>query len=452
MISEEQLVKIIEVWETQDVEFKQSVHSHQELSQHMCALANTNGGLIFIGISPKKEITGITEDIDKLQQKIAAAAKAIASPIVPVVEVIHYNGKNIVAITVQKAPDCTYHTFDGVIYGKIGSTLHKFEGPQIAEFLRMKQVLSFDDTITNAKLSDLDNQKITNYLNLRKQHDFLQSHAIKDFLISKKLAVQNGELKIKSAALLFFARNPMQFNPQIEIKMVRFSGIEPVDIAAHELVQTTLVEAIDRAMAFVKANIPKRIEVGEQTKSEEKYLYPIQVIRESIVNAVAHRDYFSKDAIQIYVFDDRIEITNPGSLPNALPKELFGTLSVQRNPLTYRILRDYDYVEGLGSGVPRMRAKMREYGLDDPEFGIYPSFFRVVLKANKTKKYDVLNMRQIAAIDFLKKNKTMKMKDYIKLNKVSFGTARLDVNEMITLRFIKRVGIYRGAYYVLRES
>lgn len=451
MISEEQLTKIIDKWETQDVEFKQSIHSYQELSQHMCGLANREGGIIFIGISPKKEIIGVAEDLDRLQQRIAAAAKAIAPPVVPEIEIISYMGKNIAAIKIPKALDSTYHTFEGVIYSKIGSTLHKFEGQQIAEFLRMKQILSFDETLTTAKISDLDSQKINDYLVLRNQQDFLTSHSIKDFLVSSNLATKDGEFKIKNATLLFFAKNPMQFNPQIEIKMVRFSGNEPVNIVAHELIQTTLVEAVERAIAFVKANLSKRIEVSEQAQREERYLYPAQVIRESIVNAVAHRDYFSKDAIQIYMFDNRMEITNPGSLPNALPRELFGTLSVQRNPLTYRILRDYGYVEGLGSGVPRMKARMREYGLDDPEFGIYPSFFRVTLSATNIRKYDILNKRQMIAIEFLKNNKTMKMKDYMRLNKVSFGTARLDVNEMTKLRYIKRVGTYRGAFYVLRE-
>lgn len=451
-MNDEQLSKIIETGETQEVEFKQSIHSYQDLSKNMCALANREGGIILIGITAKKEVIGINDDLDQMQQKIVGAANAISPSIVPIVEVVTHKGKKILAIVVQKAPDATYHTFDGVIYSKIGSTIHKFEGQQIAEFLRMRQVLSFDDTASNAKINDLDNQKITNYLTLRRQHDFLASHSIRDFLVSTRLATQNGELKIKNAALLFFAKNPMQFNPQIEIKMVRFAGTEPVNIAAHELIQTTLVEAIERAMAFAKANIPKRIEVGEQAKREEKYLYPIQVIRESIVNAVAHRDYFSKDAIQIYIFDDRMELTNPGSIPSALPKELFGTLSVQRNPLTYRILRDYDYVEGLGSGVPRMRARMREYGLDDPEFGFYPAFFRVILRADKMKGYGGLNKRQIAGIEFLKANKTMKLKAYMKLGRVSFGTARLDVNELIKLGYVKRVGKYRGAYYVLRES
>lgn len=448
----EQLSKIIAVGETQEVEFKESVHSYQELSKHMCALANREGGLILIGVSAAKEPVELKEDLDKLQQKIAAAARAVAPPIVPTIDVLTFKGKKIIAITIQKATDSTYHTYDGAIYSKIGSTLHKFDGPAITEFLRLRQILSFDETISNAKVTDLDHQKITDYLNLRKQQDYLGSHSVKDFLVSTQLATMDGELKIKNAALLFFAKNPMQFNPQMEIKMVRFAGNEPVNIASHELIQATLIEAIDRAMAFTKSNIAKGIAVGSHAKSEETYAYPLQVIRESIVNAVAHRDYFSKDAVQIYIFDDRLEITNPGSIPNALPKELFGTLSVQRNPLTYRILRDFNYVEGLGSGVPRMRARMREQGLDDPEFGIYPHFFRVTLKGRKSKAPEGLNKRQLTGFMFMKNNKSMKMADYIKLTKVSFGTARNDINDMIKQGYVKRVGKFRGAYYTLREE
>ncbi|HLC55033.1 MAG TPA: ATP-binding protein, partial [Candidatus Nanoarchaeia archaeon] len=247
------------------------------------------------------------------------------------------------------------------------------------------------------------------------------------------------------------------FNPQIEIKLVRFDGIEQVKIIAHELVQSDLVEAIERSLSFVKNHLPISFEIKSTAKREEKFQYPLEVIREAIVNAVAHRDYFSKDAIQIYILSDRLEITNPGSLPQNLPKELFGTLSAQRNPISYRLLRDYGYVEGLGSGVPRMINAMREYGLTDPEFGIYEHFFRLTLrnKPNALKpieEYVDLNERQLSAIEFLKEHKSIKTKMYMKINNVSLGTARLDINEMLKFDYIKKIGSFRGAYYILSEE
>lgn len=452
-----QIFKIIESGESQEVEFKESFHSSQEFSKIMCGFANTYGGVVLVGVNAKQEAVGLKEDADKLQQKISSSAQAISPPIIPSVEVHNINNKKIITIVIQKAIDNTFHTFQGVIWVKIGSTLKKMEGNQIVDFLRSKQILCFDETPNNAKLSDIDANKIKGYLSIRKQPDYLTSHSIEDFLISMKLATKNGDLKIKNSALLFFAKTPIFFNPQIELKLARFEGVEPVKIIAHELVQTDLIESAEKALSFVKTNISKSIQIKLDAKREEKYQYPVDVIREAIVNAVAHRDYFSKDAVQIYIFTDRLEITNPGSLPQGLPKELFGTLSVQRNPLTYKILRDYGYVEGLGSGVPRMINGMREHGLLDPEFGIYEQFFRIVLR-NKSgdlkpiKEHSDLNERQLKAIKFLKENKSLKTKTHMKINNVSFGTARLDINEMLKFGYIKKIGSYRGAYYVLKEE
>jgi ATP-dependent DNA helicase RecG len=456
-MNKDQILDIIKTGESQEVEFKESFHSSQDFSKLMCGFANTYGGVILLGVNNKKEIIGVKEDIDQLQQKISSSAQVISSPLIPSIEIHTINDKKILAIVIQKAIDNTFHTFQGVIWARIGSTLKRVEGAQIIEFLRNKQILCFDETSSNAKLEDLDLNKIKSYLRLRKQADYLESHSVEDFLISMRLAKKNGDLAIKNSALLFFAKDPLFFNPQIEIKLVRFDGKEPVKIIAHELIQSDLGESIEKSLSFVKSNLSKNIQIKEEAKREEKYQYPIDVVREAIVNAVAHRDYFSKDSIQVYLFSDRIEITSPGSLPKDLPKELFGTLSVQRNPLTYKILRDYGYVEGLGSGVPRMINSMRNHGLQDPSFGIYSHFFRVTLKNQLSDlkpitKYTDLNHRQIKIIDFLKKNKSIKMKMCIKINDVSFGTARLDMNEMIKFGYIKKVGSFRGAYYVLNEE
>jgi len=99
---------------------------------------------------------------------------------------------------------------------------------------------------------------------------------------------------------------------------------------------------------------------------------------------------------------------------------------------------------------------MREFGLADPEFGIYEHFFRVIFQSKPSelrpiKDYADLNERQGKAIKFLKENKSIKTKMYMKINNVSFGTARLDINEMIKFNYIKKVGSYRGAYYVVKN-
>ncbi len=453
-MDKDQILKIIESGESQEVEFKESFHSAQKFSEIMCGFANTYGGILLIGVNKKKEILGLSGDLDEIQQKVSSSAQAVSPPILPSIELYEIDNKKIIAIIIQRAIDNTFHTFQGVIWAKVGSTLKKIEGNQIVDFLRSKQILCFDETPSNAKLSDIDTDKIKAYLDLRKQSDYLKSHSVEDFLMSMKLASKNGDLKIKNSALLFFTKNTVFYNPQVEIKLVRFDGTEPVKIIAHELVQSDLIESIEKSLSFVKQNLSKSIQIKLDARREEKFQYPVEVVREAIVNAVVHRDYFSKDAVQVYIFSDRIEITNPGSLPIGLPKELFGTLSVQRNPITYKILRDYGYVEGLGSGVPRMINGMREHGLEDPLFSFYEHFFRVILrnKPSELKPIDDmkdLNPRQVKALEFLKKHKSLKTKTYMEMNKISFGTARAEINELIKFGYIEKIGSFRGAYYIL---
>ncbi len=453
-----QIKEIIRSGENQEVEFKESFHSQQKISQILCGLGNTNGGIIFFGVSDKGKPVGLKENLDNLQRKIASANQCLSPTPVISIEPHKVDKKEIVAAIIQRATDNVYYMFDGAIYVRIGSTTKKLEGQNHLDFLRNRQILSFDETYENdAKIEDLNLDKINEYLELRDQKDFLKNHTVEDFLISKKLASKNGKLKIKNSAVLLFAKNPQDFYPQSEIKFVRFNGREPVDISSHHIIQKDLFSSIEECMRLVKQSISKMIVMTGEAKRREIYEYPLEVIREAIVNAIAHRDYFSKDSIQIYLFKDRIEITNPGSLPQGLPKELFGTISVQRNPITYRFLRDLGYVEGLGTGIPRMKNYMRKAGLRDPDFIFTESFFRIVLYNKKGRKepirgYEDLNENQKKALDYIKRNKAIKSKTYEEINNVSHATAVNQINEMIDFGFIDKVGAFRGAYYILKKK
>lgn len=457
-MEESQIKNIIEGGENQEIEFKQSFHSAQDISKIICGFANTLGGILLIGVTDSKEIKGVNQDLDRLQQQISAANQSVSPVPLISIETYKVDSVKIIGVVVQKSPDNTYNTFNGAIYVRVGSTTKRIDGQTHLEFLRNRQILSFDENYElSVKISDLDIEKIKSYLNERKQTNYLKEHTLEEFLLSSKLASLNGKLKIKNPAILLFGKEPNKFISQAEVKLVQFSGVEAVNIIAHRLIQDDLIETINQSMAFIEKTLSKSIQIKESAKRVENYEYPINVIRESIVNAVAHRDYFSRDAIQIYIFDDRIEITNPGSLPSNLPKEMFGTISVQRNPIVYRFLRDLGFVEGLGTGIPRMKNAMRRAGLLDPEFKITESFFRVILYNSKGSKQPIhtlkdLNIRQRKALEYVKKNKSIKTQTYLELNNVSYATAVNDINELIEFGFLKKIGSYRGAYYVLEEE
>lgn len=240
----------------------------------------------------------------------------------------------------------------------------------------------------------------------------------------------------------------------VETNLVLFSGVEPVNIVAHVLIQDTIQNTIDQSISFVDKYISKKIEINEVIRNELPE-YPKSVIREAIVNALVHRDYYCRDAVQIYIFDDRIEITNPGSLPHTLPKEMFGNISVRRNPLLYIFMRDMGYIEGLGTGIPRMKNAMRNVGLNDPKFDISENIFKITLyNAMGSKKpvnsFNDLNKRQIKALEYIKKHGLIKTKTYEQINNVSYVTANSDINEMIDFEYIKKKGAGRNTIYILK--
>ena len=454
----EELSALIRNGETQEVEFKEGCPSGHKLAEIICGLANTDGGFLILGVSEKGEIKGLNCDLDKLQQDIANTRQSIhSSPHVSTT--IHtIDGKKVALIEINKANDKNAHTYNGAVYVRIGSTTHKLEGQELFDFLKNKQILCFDEQDSEAKIDDLDESRIKNYLIKRGQADYLKSNTVQEFVISNMLGKLNGKLKLKNIATLFFAKEPHRWHPQSEVRIVRFSGTEPLNIVSQRDFRSDPIENIEQTITFIRENISKRFIIPENSPRRiEIEEYPTAVIREAVVNAIAHRDYYSYDSIQINLFEDRIEISNPGGLPQGLTKEFFGKRSVRRNPLTYRILRDCHYVEGLGLGVPQMRNEMRKAGLRDPEFNFEGGFFVITLRNAKGNIKPVeglkdLNSRQLNALDYLRQNKTIKSKTYANINEVSLPIALKDLNELIKFKYIKKVGEYRGAYYVLNEK
>ena len=420
-----QIISIIEGGETQEVEFKQSFHSAREVSKAICSFANTFGGILLIGISDKKEILGIQSDIDTLQQQISAANQSVLPTPLISVEIHKVKDRTILVVIVQKSSDNSYHTFHGAIYVRVGST----------------------------SLDEIDIEKVKEYLTIRKQEKYLESHTLQDFLLSNKLASRNAEFKIKNPVILLFAKNTVQNFPQAEVKLVQFSGKEAVTILSHKLVQESLPHAIGQAIAFVEKHLTKNIEVTGAPKRVEKHEYPLNVVREAVVNAIAHRDYFNKNETQISIFDDRIEITNPGGLPEGMNPSLLGKLSVQRNPGIYQLLKDYDYMEGIGSGYSKIIRLITAAGLVKPDYVLAKEFFRVIFWNKKTNVIiPGLNERQSKMLAYIKEKKQVKSKEYAQVSRITNPTAVADLKKLEKVGYIRKVGSYRGAYYVLNDG
>ncbi|MCL2766908.1 MAG: hypothetical protein FWD21_04420, partial [Peptococcaceae bacterium] len=127
-------------------------------------------------------------------------------------------------------------------------------------------------------------------------------------------------------------------------------------------------------------NLRERYEI-KTIRRKNIFELPMDALREAVTNALCHRDYFEQGArVMVEIFDDRVEITNPGGVPKGITKDNFGSVSVARNPVIASLLHRAHYIERMGTGIRRMTAAMETAGLETPVFHTEGYFFKVVFK------------------------------------------------------------------------
>lgn len=235
--------------------------------------------------------------------------------------------------------------------------------------------MDFDlSPIPDATLDDLSVERIQAYVQDRLGIglDALPIGLVQQLTNWKILAEKNGQHSVTVTGMLFFGKQPGEFLPQARIWLKRFRGLTT---AADEWypgkeIDKPVPVAIEEALEYVRAyTVVERIE-GLQRVQEAEYIE--QVVREGLVNAIAHRNYVRRGSrIRVFVFDDHIEIHNPGPLPNGVTVETirYG-VQATRNPTIVRYLRAYGYWEGDGLGVPRMIRLCRENGIREPQVAL----------------------------------------------------------------------------------
>lgn len=438
--------------EGQDLEFKQAVKNFKEIGKTACAFANAFGGRIVVGVDDKGGVVGIPDgEIDILQQRLEGAIQQVTPVPFHSISVEEVDGKRTVVVEVSQAGQGTFCTHGGIVYHRTGSVNTKLGGRTLQSYLMDRYILSFDEARSEAGLGDIDPVRLEAFLVKRTPGLRFDEGRMMDYLTSLRLVKTNGRPSLLNAALLFFAEDPGRFVPQSEIKLVRFKGREPVDIIDSRFVGGTVLELLREAEDFIKRNTRTAFKI-EGTEREEVPEYPEPVIREALVNALTHRDYFGRDAVQVNMFSDRIEFVSPGNLPTGLTVELLGTISKQRNPMTYHLMRDMGLVEGLATGIPRMRSAMRDANLPAPRFEELAGFFRVTLLNGTGVDSVGLNKRQKEALAYLQENPIITSSQYRAMFDVSNPVAVADLNDLVERGILRKVGKTRGAYYEVAEG
>ncbi len=299
-----------------------------------------------------------------------------------------------------------------------------------------------------AKLSDIARDRIAWFVaeaSAERQFSFETTPTPKNVLTELGLLDKN---RLLHAALMLFGGKPQRFCPAAVVKCSHYHGTEVTrPIPSQQVFGNTLFEQTDAAADFVLSRLDRTIGNREEaTAASEKLEIPKEAIREIIVNAVVHRDYDSNASVQIDVFADRVEIMNPGELPEKLTvadlvKE---HLSVPVNPFLTRPFYLAGYINQLGYGTRNVVKWCRKAGLPDPKFDSAENHFQVTIWRNwltddRMKRLN-LNERQVHAIQFLKTNRRITNAEYRNLTNVTDRTALRDLEALLRLGLITKEG------------
>jgi ATP-dependent DNA helicase RecG len=208
-----------------------------------------------------------------------------------------------------------------------------------------------------------------------------------------------------------------------------------------------LISSIDRAMNFLKQYIPLRYEMTGEPRRKEIPEIPYEALREAIINAVAHRDYFEKGTnIMVEMFDDRIEITNFGGLAKGLKPEDFGKKSVLRNPNIANLLHRAGYIEKMGTGINKMKRLISKAGLPPIKFE-FDTFFTATFKKPIEKWTKKLGENEVKIIELMKENKYVTTKELSGHIKISTTAIDNNISKLKKKGILKRIGPAKGGYW-----
>ncbi|MCL2718472.1 MAG: putative DNA binding domain-containing protein [Lachnospiraceae bacterium] len=364
------------------VEFKEA--ADKSIVDEACAFANASGGTIYVGINDKNEIVG-TDTSNAARSRLQDTLNKI-EPRIAVNINIH---DTVIVIEIPEGKNKPYSSPNG-FYLRSGPNSQKLDRNGIIDFLQTEGKVIYD-YIVDDKYPINDNFNETEYqkfLSKAKVSDILPREIMLKNLDCADIAA-NGTLSYTNAGLLFFRDNSDNVRFDFShVVCVLYKGIDKVYIIDAKHLNGGIMDNIDNAIVFLKRNLRLSYEITTLQRKNILEL-PEDALREAITNAVCHRDNFEKGArVMIEIFDDRVEITNPGAAPKGITKENFGTISIARNPVIASLLHRANYIERMGTGINRMTGTMEAAGLEKPIFQTEGHFFKVIFYRSPSTAID----------------------------------------------------------------
>ncbi len=428
--------------EFQTVEVKRSQNGVTEkLYDTLSSFSNQDdGGVIVFGIYEKNdfEITGVN-DVQLLQKRVMEQCEQMEPAVRAVFTVTEIGGKNVVAAEIPPV-DITerpcFYKGKGRIKGsyiRVGDADMPMSEYEVYSYEAYRK--KYQDEIRpveRAAMSSLDENKLSEYL-LKLKRNKANLSKLEDEKIFELMSVQKDD-KPTLAAQMLFGLYPQAYFPQLGIIAVSVPGTEigETDIDGSRFIDNqrlegTIPEMLEGALAFVRKNTRTKTIIDPDTgKRRDRSDYPVNSVREAVLNALVHRDYSIHTEgmpIQLRIFADRLEITNPGGLYGRLSIDTLGKIQPDtRNPVIATALEVLNVTENRYSGIPTILRECKAHGLPDPEFVNLRGEFTVIFRLQESVHDTDGNDRTAQLLEYCKTPRSRKeIADFLGLSSVTYA-------------------------------
>jgi len=444
--------------EGQDAEFKASVSLKREIGETVSAFSNSNDGIILIGVQDSKDIIGVKIGKGTLGD-LADFIKMNTDPkIYPAwIEAHQLENKTIIAVKIKESVVKPVWYNDRV-FKREGNTNQRVSRTEIKKLLREEtKAWLFDEQICeDASLEDINEAKVRIYLDKKAKGIKPEDMDFETLLLNIHAARERNDVtKPTNAGILFFGNNPQRYILQSQVRVARFDGETLTgDILDHLDTSGTLWEMVEQAEEFIKRNV-RPLEFRTPVTFERVRLeYPMKVIREGVINAIIHRDYREHSDTSVLIFDDRIEIINPGTFPEGTTPEAPKHIPI--NPVLCQLMYEFGYVEKYGSGILMMQQACREEGIPEPEYELSKRVTKLIFHLPKVwvsisaveKAGIKLNERQKKALKHAFIKGSITNREYRAAYNISQKTAFLELFDMVNKGILTPEGKGRAVRYV----
>ena len=446
MVSLAELKKIMVEGESHIVEFKSSFG--KEVIETIVAFTNANGGKVLIGVDDNAGIIGVEITKESIQNYINTIKQNTQPNILVDIDEIEIEDKTILVIDIKEYP-LKPVAYKHRYYKRIKNSNHLMSLDEISNE-HLKTINGSWDFYIDERhdFSDISFENIEKFIT-RVEKNLGKTFSDDPMTILRKYELLKED-KLTFGAYLLFTSNESPITAfQIGRLKDAITIIDNIDI------NTNLLDQVELALEGIKKHLMTEFIITGEAQRTVRYDYPLEAIREIVINMIVHRDYRDSGNSIIKIFDDRIEFFNPGKLYDDITIEKLqsGNYSSRaRNRAIARAFKEAGIIERYGSGIQRIKDECRVHGIKEPIFEEFVHGVRVILYKKKiTTQETTQETTKESIIRLLKENPKYTKQDLMGILNRSDATIKEHLANLKKEGKLKRVGSTKAGYWSVDE-